>query len=309
MWPRWHVRRAICAVACAAYAEHCRRVAAYFTRHRQTLSPDSQHRLEAGHVLRILDSKCAVDAPVIANAPRMLDYASPAARVHYARVLRGLDVLGIRYVEDPCLVRGLDYYAQTVFEFLDCSDPQARWSVLAGGRYDGLLQRLSDRANLSVPSIGFAAGAERLALMIRDAATRKHLEAPLPTVAVVDVGVGPTADPAELPATAAACLRACDVLRRTAAWSVQFNGYRGCPEAKGSRVDKQLMLAYRGGAAVAVLIGEHEVATGTVILRHLRGDQQQWRVSAAALVQHVRKLIADGALEEAGGDGGVHRVH
>lgn len=163
----------------------------YFSAHRGELSPESAARLERGSPLRILDSKAACDAPLIAGAPAITDFLTKAALARFGEVKRGLRWGGIGYQVAPTLVRGLDYYRHTIFEFVaepmtqaapapnngdaGASDPLSPTTaesgggpgqlgtVLAGGRYDGLCESLGGPAG--IPGIGWAAGVERLTLL------------------------------------------------------------------------------------------------------------------------------------------------
>src|SRR5690606_13545792 len=132
----------------------------YLKGHLQCLSPDSRSRLER-NPLRILDSKDAADRAVIADAPVFTDYLTPAARDFFDRVRAGLDTLGIDYSVNPRLVRGLDYYCHTAFEFTT-TELGAQGAVIAGGRYDGLIELMGGPPT---PGIGWAGGIERLAML------------------------------------------------------------------------------------------------------------------------------------------------
>ena len=132
----------------------------YFSQHRAALSPESQTRLTQ-NPLRILDSKQEADRALIAEAPRFDAYLNPASEAFFAQVCSGLDALGIAYQRNPYLVRGLDYYNHTAFEFIS-DNLGAQGTVLAGGRYDGLLKTMGGP---SIAGIGWASGVDRLALL------------------------------------------------------------------------------------------------------------------------------------------------
>ncbi|MED5543644.1 histidine--tRNA ligase [Novosphingobium decolorationis] len=136
----------------------------YFRDHVAELSEDSQERLER-NPLRILDSKDPRDKPFTADAPRIDDFLSSAAQDFFGAVTQGLDAASVRYVRTPSLVRGLDYYRHTAFEFVT-DRLGAQGTVLGGGRYDGLLEALGGPAT---PAVGWAAGIERLAMLVADA--------------------------------------------------------------------------------------------------------------------------------------------
>jgi len=133
----------------------------YFRDHRANLSEDSQDRLER-NPLRILDSKDPRDKPFVADAPKIDDYLSQEAQDFFGKVTSGLDAAGVAYQRAPALVRGLDYYRHTAFEFVT-DRLGAQGTVLGGGRYDGLMESLGGPAT---PAVGWAAGIERLAMLV-----------------------------------------------------------------------------------------------------------------------------------------------
>ena len=135
----------------------------YFQSHRGELSEDSQERL-ARNPLRILDSKDARDKAFVADAPKIDDYLSAQAQDFFGHVTQGLDAAGVDFVRAPALVRGLDYYRHTAFEFVT-DRLGAQGTVLGGGRYDGLIETLGGSAT---PAVGWAAGIERLAMLVGD---------------------------------------------------------------------------------------------------------------------------------------------
>ena len=129
----------------------------YFAPHAESLSPDDQRRLQE-NTLRVLDSKDEEVQPLLPDAPKSIDHLSDEAKVHWTHLLQSLDALGIRYEIDHTLVRGLDYYTRTVFEFVP-PDARRQSTILAGGRYDGLIEELGGQPT---PGIGFAMGIERV---------------------------------------------------------------------------------------------------------------------------------------------------
>ncbi len=211
----------------------------YFTGHRDRLSADSLARLER-NPLRILDSKDPGDREIVVGAPRLSAHLNPASQAFFAAVRAGLDALGIPYVVDERLVRGLDYYSHTAWEFVT-ADLGAQGTVLGGGRYDGLIEMMGGPATAG---IGWAAGIERLAMMIDLPPDRRHV------VAVIPVG-----DAALLPAMALSHRL------RQAGFTVEQG-------ARGS-VGKRLERAVKQGAAVALILGEDELARGVVKRRDL----------------------------------------
>ncbi len=211
----------------------------YFTGFLDKLSEDSRKRLDR-NPMRILDSKDEGDRAIVANAPRMSDYMNEASRNFFAKVRGGLEALGVPYVLDERLVRGLDYYSHTAWEFVT-TDLGAQGTVLGGGRYDGLIALMGGP---QTPGIGFAAGIERLAMMIEPPA------APARAVAIVPIG-----EVAEIEA-----LKIAHRLRQ--AGFVVEQGYRG-------NVGKRLERAAKHGARAALLIGDDELKAGVVKRRDL----------------------------------------
>jgi histidyl-tRNA synthetase len=151
----------------------------YFRAHQADLSEDSQERLEK-NPLRILDSKDPRDKPFTADAPKIDDYLSAEAQDFFGRVTSGLDAAGVEWTRAPALVRGLDYYRHTAFEFVT-DRLGAQGTVLGGGRYDGLIEALGGP---HTPAVGWAAGIERLAMLVADAGL--VVEEPLDVVIAVE---------------------------------------------------------------------------------------------------------------------------
>lgn len=216
----------------------------YYAQHSGKLSEDSQRRLER-NPLRILDSKDEGDKRINADAPPFEDYLTPAARDFFAKVRTGLATLGIAYQLNPRLVRGLDYYCHTAFEFVT-TDLGAQGTVLGGGRYDGLMGVMGGP---ETPGVGWAAGIERLALLIAEPS------APLRPVVIIPVG--------EAGETAA--LRLAQQLRR-AGFSIDL-GYTGNLRRRLQRADKIR-------ARAAVILGEDELQRGAAALRDLDTGEQ-----------------------------------
>jgi histidyl-tRNA synthetase len=217
----------------------------YLARYRDELSTDNQDRLER-NPLRILDSKDERDRAILVGAPSLGDALNVASQAFFAEVRAGLDALGIAYEVNPQLVRGLDYYTHTAFEFTTTA-LGAQGAVLAGGRYDGLVATMGGP---DTPGIGWAAGIERLAMLL--AATP---DAPRP-IAVVPIG-----DALTIPA-----MQLAEELR-AAGHHVEL-GFRG-------KVGQRLKRAAQQNARYALLLGEDELAKGTAVLRDLdRGEQE-----------------------------------
>jgi histidyl-tRNA synthetase len=216
----------------------------YFSARVSELSVDSRQRLER-NPLRILDSKEETDQRVTRDAPVFADYLNDESYRFFERVRAGLDRLGINYRLNPRLVRGLDYYTHTAFEFVT-TDLGAQGTVMGGGRYDGLVETMGGPA---VPGVGWAAGIERLAMLIAEP------PAPARPVAVVPIG-----EAAESPA-----LMIAEVLRQHG-HAVDL-GYSG-------NLTRRMRRAARVNARAAVLIGENEIARNVVALRDLDSGEQ-----------------------------------
>jgi histidyl-tRNA synthetase len=207
----------------------------YFNDFRDRLSEDSRLRLER-NPLRILDSKAPEDRALLADAPLIGASLSDAAQAFWDGLRRGLDRFGVQYVHNPRIVRGLDYYVNTAFEFTT-DRLGAQGTVLAGGRYDGLVAQMGGPA---VPAIGWAGGIERLAA----------------TVSVIPVGE----------AAEAAAIGVLQALRGAGLRAEM--GYRG-------NLKRRMERANRIEATHAVIIGEDELERGVARVRDLRGGEQQ----------------------------------
>ena len=239
----------------------------YLSDNAASLSPQSQVTLER-NPLRVLDSKRDEDAAIISAAPLMVDFLTDETREHFETVRAGLDQLGIPYELSPRLVRGLDYYTRTTFEFAADALATAQNAVGGGGRYDGLVEDLGGPAT---PGIGFALGVDRI-LLACDAEGVFTTPEPAVKVFVVDVTGGSHA------------LGVCTTLR---------NAGIGADRSYGGRSMKaQMKVADRSGAPFAAIIGEDEVANGEVTLRDLRGDTGQQRIALADLAEHVARLLS-----------------
>jgi histidyl-tRNA synthetase len=217
----------------------------YFSAHQAALSEDSRDRL-GRNPLRILDSKDEGDRAIVAGAPSFDAYLNPDSRAFFDAVRRGLDALDLAYVLNPRLVRGLDYYCHTAFEFVT-TQLGAQGTVLGGGRYDGLMALMGGP---DVPAIGWAAGIERLAMLLAEPPEEPR------SIAVIPVG-----EAAELPA-----LKLTQDLRR-AGFTVDL-GY-------GGNTGKRMKRANKINARLALILGEDELKRGAVMLRDLDGGEQQ----------------------------------
>ncbi|MCH9012604.1 MAG: histidine--tRNA ligase [Proteobacteria bacterium] len=231
----------------------------YFGDHRDRLSPDSRKRLER-NPLRILDSKDEGDRRVSAGAPLLGDYLNQESVDFFAKVKQGLEALGIAYSLNAHLVRGLDYYTHTIFEFTT-EELGAQGSVLAGGRYDGLIELLGGPP---MPGVGWAGGIERLAMLLEE-----DFAPPRPIVVI------PIGGPAEAPA-----LTLTQRLRR-AGFTIEL-GFSG-------NVGKRMKRANKLSARAAVLLGDDELAQNAATVRDLESGEQEV-VSLDALTGHLARF-------------------
>ncbi len=240
----------------AERARHRQDLVDYFSRHEQALDADSRRRLQS-NPLRILDSKNPAMQSLIEAAPRLLDYLDGASREHFEGVRAGLADLGIPAEVNPRLVRGMDYYNRTVFEWVtDKLGAQA--TVCGGGRYDPLVEMLGGKP---APACGFAIGVERLLDLCVQAGS---LESPAAVdVYVVSSGAG----------TTSMALRASEQLRSA--------GFDVLMHAGGGSFKSQFRRADASGARIALVIGEDELARGELGVKRLRaGADPQGRGGA-----------------------------
>jgi len=252
----------------------------YLTPLRSRLDPDSQRRLER-NPLRILDSKEPETRALLEGAPRLPEFIDADSRSHFARLCELLDALGIAYQINPSLVRGLDYYTQTVFEWVtDALGSQG--AVCAGGRYDGLVERLGGKPT---PAAGFAVGLDRLVLlhevMQRQAA-----------------GAGEGADDASGTgvADASADVYICVLEAEFQGWAFTvarklreaLPGFRIRLHAGGGKLKNQLKRADQSGARYALVIGDTEVATAQPALKFLREDRPQEHLQIETIIARLR---------------------
>jgi histidyl-tRNA synthetase len=236
---------------------------AYFSSRRSELSEDSQRRLDA-NPLRILDSKDPGDIRINSDAPSFDPYLNDGSRDFFAAVRDGLDRLGIAYRLNPRLVRGLDYYTHSVFEFVT-TDLGAQGTVLAGGRYDGLVELMGGP---QMPGVGWAGGIERLALLIA--------EPPAPPRPVALVPVGEQGE----------------ALALTIAEALRANGFPVDLGYSGN-LSRRMRRANRVNARVALLIGDDECARNIVTWRDLdSGEQAEVPIVASTLPELVARLKA-----------------
>lgn len=243
----------------------------YFKQHESLLDEDSQRRLDK-NPMRILDSKNEALKPLIEHAPKLMDVLSEESRAYFEALCRGLDVLKIPFTINPCLVRGLDYYEHTVFEWTtDRLGAQA--TVCAGGRFDKLVEHLGGKAT---PAVGFALGQERLLLLCQEMSVALPIEASSDLIILSDAGE------AMLQALALA-----EFLRDKAPqWSVQVNTSAGSFKSQFKKADKS-------GARLALIIGEDEARNNNVGIKDLRASVPQKLVSQSELLSAVLACMGE----------------
>ncbi len=233
----------------------------YFRAHEERLDADSRRRLES-NPLRILDTKNPEMRALVDNAPSLLEHLGEASRTHFQTLCEALDRHGVDYVINPRLVRGLDYYALTVFEWVT-DRLGAQGTVCAGGRYDGLVAQLGGRPT---PAVGFAIGMERTLAMLEEGGTRPKL----PALDAYLIMVGGAAE--------AKGMELAETLRDTAP-ALRIQCHCG-----GGSFKSQFKKADRSGARYAIVLGEDELERGVAGIKPLRekGEQQDVPFEAIA---------------------------
>ena len=232
----------------ARYREH---LVAWLEARREQLDADSQGRIHT-NPLRVLDTKNPQTQALLQEAPALADALDPASQQRFAQVQQGLEALGIPFVCNPRLVRGLDYYSHTAFE-ITSDQLGAQATVCGGGRYDGLVQQLGGPAT---PAIGWALGMERLALLLTQSGAAVGLADRQSLPDLYLVSRGEAAEAMALPVA-----RQC----RAAGLAVEI-------DASGAAFGKQFKRADRSGARWAAVIGDQEAAQGVVVLKDLRAQ-------------------------------------
>lgn len=241
----------------------------YLRSHAEELCDEHRRRFEA-NPLRVLDCKRAECRSVTEGAPHMVDFLDEECAAHFARVRSGLEALGIGHRLEPRLVRGLDYYTRTTFEFSSPALEGAQNAVGGGGRYDGLAEAIGGEPT---PGIGFGIGVERL-LLACDAEGCMAAVEPAPDVFVVDVTGGDSARDLseELRRAGLAAQRAFD----------------------GRSLKAQLRLADRSGARLALVVGPRELEAAEVQVKDLRGDRPDRWVARSAVVAELVAGLGNG---------------
>jgi histidyl-tRNA synthetase len=233
---------------------------AYLSDHRGKLSSDSLNRVEI-NPLRVLDSKDEGDRAIVVGAPLITDCLNDASKRYFDALLDGLRVAGVAYEINPRLVRGLDYYCHAAFEFTTQA-LGAQGTVLAGGRYDGLIEMMGGPPT---PGTGWAAGVERLAMLIAEP------ESEVRPIAVVPVGAAPEE----------AALELAQRLRR-AGYTVDM--------AYSGNLAKRMRRADRIGAVAAVIVGDDELGRAAATVRDMASGEQ-YEIALASLEHHLGRYL------------------
>ena len=239
----------------------------YFGERIDELSEQSRATLEI-NPLRVLDSKRPGDAPLIADAPMLIDYVSDDAATAYQRVIVGLTALAVPFTEAPRLVRGLDYYTRTTFEFASNALDAAQNAVGGGGRYDGLV---ADLGGPDDPGVGFALGVDRT-LLACDSESVFAVPRPTADLFVVATTLGTEA------------------LELTQ--SLRAEGWRVERAYDGRSMKAQMKAANKSRAPIAVIVGDTEAAAGTVSVRPMTGDGEQITVSRFELSRRLKDMLS-----------------
>ena len=240
----------------------------YFSFHNDVLDEDSQRRLHT-NPLRILDSKNPAMQDIIAGAPKLTEHLDEESRVHFDALLALLDAAGIAYEVNPCLVRGLDYYGKTVFEWVT-DKLGAQGTVCAGGRFDGLVEQLGGK---SIPAAGFAMGVERLTSLLE--LEHVPVEHYLPHAYLVRMGEG----------SQLAGMQLAENLRN------ELPGFRLKVHCGGGSFKSQFKQADKSGAALALILGESEVAEGNIGIKFLREEREQQSLPVAELATFIKDYL------------------
>ncbi len=241
----------------------------YLTEREDQLDEDSKRRMLT-NPLRVLDSKNPAVQEALVDAPKLSDYFGEETQAHFTSLCTRLDAAGINYVLNERLVRGLDYYNRTVFEWVTDS-LGAQGTICAGGRYDGLVEQLGGK---STPGFGFALGIERLVLMLTDLEQVKNIR---PQVDAYIIILG---DEAEIKANELA-----------EQWRDQVPNSRIQSHCGGGNMKKQMKRADKSGAQIALILGENELAEQKVMVKYLRGQQEQQNLAFDQVASLLTSLI------------------
>ena len=249
-----------------ARANYRSALVAFLENHQDLMSEEEKERL-VKNPLRILDTKNQALQDVLDSAPKLLDYLDDESREHFAQLCGLLDAVGIQYEINPKLVRGLDYYNKTVFEWVT-SALGAQGTVCGGGRYDGLVEQLGGHATSGV---GFAMGLERLVLLVQE------VNKSIPVKSAVDIYVVYQGE-----GTTLAAFQLAEKLRS------ELPHLSTMLHCSGGNFKKQFKRADKSGATLALVLGESEVQNNQVVVKHLLGAAEQQTIDVANLIEHVK---------------------
>ena len=249
-----------------ARANYRSALVAFLENHQDLMSEEEKERL-VKNPLRILDTKNQALQDVLDGAPKLLDYLDDESREHFAQLCGLLDAVGIQYEINPKLVRGLDYYNKTVFEWVT-SALGAQGTVCGGGRYDGLVEQLGGHATSGV---GFAMGLERLVLLVQE------VNKSIPVKSAVDIYVVYQGEGITL-----AAFQLAEKLRS------ELPHLSTMLHCSGGNFKKQFRRADKSGATLALVLGESEVQNNQVVVKHLLGAAEQQTIDVDNLIEHVK---------------------
>lgn len=265
------VRLEINSIGCPeCRAKYLEALRTYFEDRKGELCETCLGRLER-NPMRILDCKSPVCSAIAQGAPRMLDYLCDGCREHFESVKQALDAVGVAYSVNPSIVRGLDYYTRTVFEFLAPIDGK-ELAVCAGGRYDGLIEELGGQ---SMPALGFGLGMERLLLLL------KQQSVELPGADPCEIFIASLGQPAKL-----AAFRLCDTLWKSSVQAACDVNARG--------LKAQMKYADKIGAKYCLVLGDDELAAGKAELKNMKtGEKKKISLGESFLDDYLTAVTMD----------------
>ena len=251
-----------------AYKE---KLVSYFQENIEALDADSQRRLSS-NPLRILDTKNPAMKEVVENAPKLMQHLDDESKTHFEQLCQKLEILGIDYVINPNLVRGLDYYNRTVFEWVT-TELGAQGTICAGGRYDGLVEQLGGQATFGC---GFAMGLERIILLLQNQPEFKDKLSAKTDVYLCTLG--------ELAENAG--LMIAEKIRN------QLPGIKMQLHCGGGNFKKQLKKADRSEAKLALILGEDEVNNQTITVKYLRDKTEQKNIAQSEICAQLETMLS-----------------
>ncbi|MEW6998967.1 histidine--tRNA ligase [Colwelliaceae bacterium BS250] len=241
----------------------------FLSANEESLDEDSKRRMHT-NPLRVLDSKNQDVQAMLVNAPKLSEYLSAESSQHFDGLCKRLDIAGIKYVINERLVRGLDYYNRTVFEWVTDS-LGAQGTVCAGGRYDGLVEQLGGKGT---PAVGFALGIERLVLMLTELEKLENIRT------TTDVYVVMVGEQAELTGVAF-----------SEQWRDTVPNIRIQTHCGGGKFNKQMKRADKSGAQIAIILGDTEIEQQTATVKYLRENKEQQSVAFNDMATLLTELI------------------